>query len=191
MKLDVTELMSGRVPALDFDLTAGGDDLGEYSEMLPEGIVIDDDGIAVSGRVSNTGGCMLLSADITVDYSAPCDRCLESAHFETELTLERVISSAASAEERERIISEDEDEWDGVTDDLLYVSEGAIDITADVAEAISLELPFRHLCSEDCRGLCPICGKKLSDEHPGCEKPKEIDPRLKVLQKLLDSSEEM
>ncbi len=191
MKLDVTELMSGRVPALDFDLTAGAEDLGEYSEMLPEGIVIDDDGIAVSGRVSNTGGCMLLSADITVDYSAPCDRCLESAHFETELTLERVVSSAASAEEREWLISEDEEEWDGVTDDLLYVSEGAIDITADVAEAISLELPFRHLCSEDCRGLCPICGKKLSDGHPGCEKPKEIDPRLKVLQKLLDSSEEM
>lgn len=134
---------------------------------------------------------MTLSADITLCYSAPCDRCLEETVFETEFALDRVISSSASPEARERLISEDDEEWDGVTDDLLYVTDGSIDLAADIAEAISLELPMRHLCSDDCRGLCPVCGKKLTDEHPGCEKPKEIDPRLKVLQKLLDSSEEM
>jgi uncharacterized protein len=54
-----------------------------------------------------------------------------------------------------------------------------------------LELPFRHLCRENCRGLCQVCGKKLSDEHPGCEIKKEIDPRLAILQKLLEKPEEM
>lgn len=191
MKLDVTEILNGRVPFLDFDFTNGADALEQFADMLPDGITVPSDGISVCGRVSDTGGCMTLSADITVRYLAPCDRCLEESEHCIDFTLDRVITAAASPEARERLISEDDEEWDGVTDDLLYVSEGKIDIAADVAEAISLEIPFRHLCSEDCRGLCQVCGKKLSDEHPGCEKPKEIDPRLKVLQKLLDSSEEM
>lgn len=191
MKLDVTEILNGRVPSLDFEFSSGIDALEQFADMLPCDITVPDGGIDVCGRVSDTGGCMTLSADITVRYLAPCDRCLEVTEHSLEFTLERVISASASPEARERLISEDDEEWDGVTDDLLYVSDGAVDIAADVAEAISLELPFRHLCSEDCRGLCPLCGKKLSEEHTGCEKPKEIDPRLKVLQKLLDSSEEM
>ena len=134
---------------------------------------------------------MSLSCDVTVDYTCPCDRCLEECDYYVEFTFDRVISAAASPEDRERLISEDEEEWDGVTDDLIYVTDGAIDFTADLAEAISLEFPMRHLCDDNCRGLCPVCGKKITDEHPGCEIKKEIAPRLKVLQKLLDSSEEM
>jgi len=191
MKIDVTEILNGRVPFLEFEYTESVSALADFADMLPRDAVIPEDGINVCGRVSDTGGYMSLSADVSVSYSMPCDRCLEEADFVLDFTLDRVISAAASPEARERLISEDEEEWDGVTDDLIYVTDGTIDFSADLAEAISLEFPMRHLCDDDCRGLCPVCGKKISDEHPGCEIKKEIDPRLKVLQKLLDSSEEM
>ena len=191
MKIDVTEILNGRTSSLEFEYTEGIDALAEFAHMLPTEVSIPTDGIFVSGRVSDTGGYMSLEADVSVNYTVPCDRCLEEADFVLEFTLDRVISAAASPEARERLISEDEEEWDGVTDDLIYVTDGAIDFTEDLVEAISLEFPMRHLCDDNCRGLCPVCGKKISDEHPGCEIKKEIDPRLKVLQKLLDSSEEM
>ena len=134
---------------------------------------------------------MSLDAEVTVRYSAPCDRCLEETEYSFSFDLYRVVSASASPEARERDISEDEKAWDGVTDDLIYVSDGKIDLTSDLMEAISLEFPMRHLCSEDCRGLCPVCGEKISDEHPGCEAKKEIDPRLAILKKLLENSEEV
>ena len=39
---------------------------------------------------------------------------------------------------------------------------------------------------EDCKGLCPKCGKNLNQGDCGCV-VKEVDPRLAVLQKFLDS----
>jgi len=42
------------------------------------------------------------------------------------------------------------------------------------------------LCDEDCKGLCPKCGQDLNQGQCGCV-TKEIDPRLAVLQKFLDS----
>ena len=191
LRIDVTEILNGRLSFLEFEYTEGVSALADFADMLPADVTIPENGISVSGRVTDTGGYMSLSADVSVSYTAPCDRCLEETDFVLDFTLERVISAAASPEARERLISEDEEEWDGVTDDLIYVTDGAIDFTADLAEAISLEFPMRHLCDDNCRGLCPVCGKKITDEHPGCEIKKEIDPRLKVLQKLLDSSEEM
>ena len=129
---------------------------------------------------------MSLRAEVSVRYIAPCDRCLDETEHALAFTLERVVSAASSPESRERMIEEDEEEWDGVTDDLVYVINGRIDLTDDLAEALSLELPMRHLCSDDCRGLCPVCGKKITDDHTGCSPEKEIDPRLAILKKLLD-----
>ena len=189
MKIDVTDILNGRVSTLDFEYAVGADET--LAAMLPEGVVIPSDGIWVEGTVTSTGGYMSLSADITVDYTVPCDRCLDETAFYLEFAFDRVISAAASPEARERMISEDEEEWDGVTDDLIYVSNGCIDFTEDLAEAIVLEFPMRHLCDDNCRGLCQICGKKINEEHEGCIPKKEIDPRLKVLQKLLENSEEM
>lgn len=189
MKIDVTELMNGRFSSINFEYTASPEDCKNLAEMLPESVKLQEKGVFVSGTVSETGGYMSLHADVTVKYTAECDRCLDETEYTLCFPLDRVVSAAASPEARERMVTEDEEEWDGVTDDLIYVDGGKIDITEDISEAAALELPFRHLCSEDCRGLCPVCGKKLSEEHQGCETKKEIDPRLAILQKLLDKSE--
>ena len=189
MKIDVTEILSGRTHSLEFEYTDGAPEGSLLRDMLPPYVTVPEDGISVRGKVTDTGGYMSLSCDVTVDYTCPCDRCLEECDYYVEFTFDRVISAAASPEDRERLISEDEEEWDGVTDDLIYVSAGTIDFADDLAEAIVLELPMRHLCEDDCQGLCPVCGKKISAEHPACTPKKEIDPRLAVLQKLLDNSE--
>ena len=56
-------------------------------------------------------------------------------------------------------------------------------------EQIEMEFPVRFLCKDDCRGLCPKCGKNLNEGGCGCD-TKEIDPRLEPLKKLLAKMKE-
>jgi uncharacterized protein len=44
-----------------------------------------------------------------------------------------------------------------------------IDLTEGIREDIMLRLPLKNLCSEDCKGLCPQCGKNLNEGACGCE----------------------
>ena len=46
----------------------------------------------------------------------------------------------------------------------------------------------KHLCSEDCKGRCPLCGADLN-EGP-CQCKPAADPRFAVLAQLLDSTEQ-
>ncbi len=43
-----------------------------------------------------------------------------------------------------------------------------VEIGEDVRQEIILGLPFRILCSEDCKGICPICGVNRNDCECGC-----------------------
>ncbi|MFC1467154.1 DUF177 domain-containing protein [Verrucomicrobiota bacterium] len=43
-----------------------------------------------------------------------------------------------------------------------------LDVTEDVREAILLSLPLFPLCDEECKGLCPQCGKNLNKGPCGC-----------------------
>jgi uncharacterized metal-binding protein YceD (DUF177 family) len=81
-------------------------------------------------------------------------------------------------------------EWDGVTDDVLIAGDSRIIPDADVLEMIVLEIPPFALCSDDCPGLCPICGKHLKDGDCGCRAEKQINPKLEILRTLLEDQEE-
>jgi uncharacterized protein len=43
-----------------------------------------------------------------------------------------------------------------------------IDLTEGIREEIILNLPLKNLCSEECKGLCPRCGKDLNEGPCGC-----------------------
>jgi DUF177 domain-containing protein len=47
-------------------------------------------------------------------------------------------------------------------------------------EQILLALPLKAICREDCRGLCPHCGRNLNVEQCACAEPVE-DPRWSAL----------
>jgi len=43
-----------------------------------------------------------------------------------------------------------------------------IDFTSEIAEQIILGIPYKPLCREDCRGLCPKCGAELNLAECSC-----------------------
>lgn len=55
-----------------------------------------------------------------------------------------------------------------------------LDLGPVLADELILAEPMHPLCRPDCRGLCPVCGRRLDDgahEHPAVA----IDPRLAPL----------
>jgi len=193
MKLDITMVINGRQDRMPFTYTFSPDTACVITDipLLPEDVRIPEDGITVAGEVVAKGSYMTFTAQVDVKYVVPCSRCLDNIHETLSFTLFRTVRTGMPAAEDNM----DDDEWDGVLDDVLYVHDSHLYPDGDIVEQIVLELPMYQLCSPDCPGLCPYCGHKLSEGDCGCaakeaeKAKKEIDPRLAKLQKLLDKSE--
>ena len=193
MKLDITQVVNGRMDRMEFAYRFSPDTacVIDFAPLLPDDVSIQENGIAVSGEVVSKGGYMTFSADVNVEYTAPCSRCLEEIHEQLSFSLSRTVRTGAQMLQDDV----DDEEWDGVLEDVLYVHDSHLYPDGDIIEQIVLELPMYQLCSPDCPGLCPHCGRKLSEGDCDCaakeaeRAKKEIDPRLAKLQKLLDKSE--
>ncbi|MGN0543217.1 MAG: YceD family protein [Acutalibacteraceae bacterium] len=126
--------------------------------------------VRVSGSVGNHTGVVELSAKAEFVLDMNCDRCAKP------------IKLALTADVFHTLVTSLNDE---ANDELLLVNELRFDLDPLVTEDIFLELPSKFLCSEDCKGVCPKCGKDLNTGSCSCEK--EIDPRLAALKQLLDN----
>jgi len=62
----------------------------------------------------------------------------------------------------------------------LFLMSPVIDLHDVVLEQVNLTFPIKPLCSKDCRGLCPICGKSEKDGDCHCVTP-DSDSRLDKL----------
>ena len=188
MKLDVTQVLNGRLDAMPFSYRFSPEtaDLPEDAVELPEDLEIPADGILVEGEIYSVGGYLRLTAQVTAEYITPCARCLDPIRATMEFDLERTVRSGAAVE---TAYDDEDEEWDGVLEDVLYLNDSRVCADADILEQIVLELPLVSLCSADCKGLCSHCGKKIADGCGCAEKEaarKTIDPRMAKLQTLLD-----
>ena len=174
MAIDVRKILSGELNKLaishSFSLTDG--DFPFDTEV--DGVVFSKPAV-ITGEIVNMGGYISLDAVVSVEYDAECARCLKplSRSFETPLT-------GTVVRKGDLVNTAEED-----ADDYLEAVDGMLDIELAAAEQLMLEFPVRELCDEDCKGLCPKCGHDLNEGDCGCVK-KEIDPRLAILQKLLE-----
>ncbi len=58
-----------------------------------------------------------------------------------------------------------------------------IDISDDVRQSVVLAVPFKNICSESCKGLCPSCGTNLNEQPCTCTNAAS-DNRWDALRKL-------
>ncbi|MEG1862523.1 MAG: DUF177 domain-containing protein [Oscillospiraceae bacterium] len=66
-------------------------------------------------------------------------------------------------------------------------SDNILDVKQLVLQELTLAIPTVLVCSDDCQGLCPVCGRP-KEENCGCQS-QQIDPRLLILKQLLDNDE--
>ncbi len=157
---------------------------GEYNELaLDYSLLIEEpvegikfpEKISVVGSVKNMAGYITLMLDANVRYQTSCARCLTP------------IEATKSISFNKTVITNTEDFQDTENDDYIVSEDGYIDSDEALIEQIILELPLRHLCKDDCKGLCPKCGADLNVKECGCD-TSEPDPRFDVLRKLLEKN---
>ncbi len=128
----------------------------------------------VSGRVDRTGVDVRVRGHLQAQITAPCDRCLElvALPVDRQFDLYYTKSDAETADVGERELQ--------LGDlDFGFLDDEEIDLDELVREQLTLSLPVRVLCREDCRGLCPQCGTDLNRGICDCRPP--IDPRWQAL----------
>lgn len=153
--------------------------LDENAEQLGFAVA----GVTVSGLVRaeidimQGDGVYYCSGEAACDAQIECSRCLEPYPVNLRGDIEFSIQEVTD----ERQVRPDE-----IPDTELLVPFHAaqVDITAPVREALVLEIPLKPLCSEDCRGLCPLCGVNRNLERCRCV-ARESDSRWEALRNLL------
>ncbi len=122
----------------------------------------------INGEIVNQAGEFFLTAQVSGKFETACARCGKTAEQEFSFEL------------NEKLIKE----GSGSTDEDAVVFLGnEIDVADLAVNAFLMEAPGRFLCKEDCKGLCPICGKDRNVEACSCE-DENIDPRFEILNNL-------
>lgn len=153
---------------------------GEYQfdgELLPANLGLPQEKfslpIAVSVNLDKRGGNYYIKILAVATGSFSCDRCLNG--FERQLSGEATIVYTENTE----LFADGEDE------DLRFVprSGDEIDLAGDIRDAALLMIPIKLLCSDDCKGLCPVCGANKNEAPCSCD-ARRIDSRWETLRKL-------
>lgn len=155
MKLFRTELTQGftdrlfDIPVEDIDakdIRFTGDTIPCVLSVLPE------------------AGGFKINGHLTIDFQETCDRCLDE--FEDSHQADFVLWLSGD----ETITSADET--------IIYFPETqeTIEMNPALRDIVLVEFPMKHLCREDCKGLCSRCGKNLNKDICDCEPFQEDNP---------------
>ncbi len=171
MLIDLSAILRGEIRELPLEGEIFPDAAPYGIEYLP--------GARISGVITGSAGLVSLTSRVSVPYRGECARCLDTVEAVLEFDFNRTIVTEGTVSDD--VLEEKADEY-------LVVKRGILEPDDAIAESVFLELPSRLLCSENCRGLCPKCGKKMTGDECGCA-PREIDPRWNQLRKLLEDDE--
>lgn len=162
----VFDIRSVEAKAVQVDAELSPDD-----PVWQEGDPVPAHPLRVTGRLSAAGtGRFYWHGRLEGDVSMDCRRCLTeaSAHVQDE---SHVIFAEEGSEE-----AEDPDVY--VLDERAH----QLDLRPVIREQWLLNVPSFVVCRDDCKGICPTCGKDLN-EGP-CDCPASRDARWDALRKL-------
>jgi uncharacterized protein len=155
LQIDLRELARGPVE-MRADL-AGTDPLFEGLEVTLA------EPVRVAGRLQDAGdGRFYWRASLRSRMVGECRRCLAPVPVPIVADVDALFSQDPDA-------LEDPSSYPLARDALV------IDLRPAVREELLLAVPRWVVCREDCRGLCPRCGKDLNAGACGCPAP--VDPR--------------
>jgi uncharacterized protein len=135
----------------------------------------------LTGRTTKMGTEVLVQAHFTMPLTSQCKRCLKTVTLDEPVELTRTYVPAGKQKApREHKGEESEGSFDpGLVDEDTY-SGKELDLAPAIREQMLLSMPLAPLCDEECKGLCPACGKDLNEGECGCDRT-AIDPRWAAL----------
>ena len=153
--INISDILDGKIKEKSFEETLSMDAI-----ELHGNVVELKDKSPVSLKVSNNGqGRANVSFEFTCTITLPCDRCLQPVSNDINVSGEVSVRTKDCTIE-DGTEDEDSDFLDGysLNEDELILSE------------ISMAIPVKVLCKEDCKGICSICGSNLNEGECGCDR---------------------
>jgi len=128
--------------------------------------------VKVEGTIRNVDGRFEVEAKGEIDVLLNCGRCLKCIEYRLDFDINEIYTNTGNDEEAETF------------------SGSTIELDSVVERSILFNLPMKIVCSEDCKGLCHICGKDLNEGDCGCD-TSYINPKFESLRSLFKCDEEV
>lgn len=165
MKIDVSDLLKKRAGKKEIHLV-----INELELFVSNKEIQCKKPVELDGVITLTGNILNLDCLVNTELTLQCSRCMEKFSYPLKFEIHEKFSNDPG----------DEDEI------IIFLDSDNIDITEVIENNIIITLPFKLLCSEDCKGLCQHCGINLNVGKCNCD-DKDIDPRLAKLKDLFST----
>ncbi|MGE5593623.1 MAG: YceD family protein [Betaproteobacteria bacterium] len=174
MRVDVSTIKDIKGATIEADLREAVGSVGAAGRELEL-----SEPAEVHVRVTNTGhGTLLVQGEARARARATCDRCLAPFDLEIISDFERQYVKGHEGAQPSRSPG-----GEGRGDDVREYQGDFVDIGSDVRESLSLAVPMKLVCTDECKGLCPSCGKNLNGGPCDCPVT-SYDARLTALSDL-------
>ena len=121
-----------------------------------------------------------IEGSVELTFRTKCDRCLKEVPTSLTLQFDRTVTSP----DVERTEDSDDD------DDMVYMEGYQLNVETFVYDEILQNWPMKILCREDCKGICPVCGKNRNEVDCGCD-TFVPDPRMAAIQDIFNANKEV
>lgn len=160
------------------------------ADIPDEGLIIDVqdkmtvEDVSLSSPVTAQLSVNKVAAEIVItgrlktEMELQCSRCLKDFRQGLDIPVNVVYHPVEDAAGERHALKDDEL-------DMGFYEGEELDLQELLKEQILLNTQMKPLCNEQCKGICPKCGKDLNTGQCNCSR-KEIDPRLEVLKNFLE-----
>jgi uncharacterized protein len=133
----------------------------------------------ITGMVdlSKHGHDILVRGHLSGHLELTCGRCLTSFTHPVDTDFDLLLAP------KPETAAPEEEELGPADLDMDYYTGEVVDLESLLKEQIILMIPFKPLCDEACKGLCPQCGADLNRETCHC-RPEAVNSPFADLAKL-------
>lgn len=133
-----------------------------------------DTPVQVKIELYKAGDKYVLDGALSGGLQVVCDRCLEAYHRELRTAFRVFLALPLPETDQTEIeLAEKDLEID-------FIRGEEIDLDEIIREQIYLSLPMKSLCSQNCQGLCPVCGSNLNAGNCKCHREQGHPAFLKL-----------
>lgn len=147
MVADLRQIFNTTGAKKEFDYSIPGEEFPKNDSYTFDGDV------KVFGSFYNRADVVHLDYSVKFTLNIVCDRCLLEMKRDYDFDFKRIVVKTVNKENDEYIIAEND----------------KVDLNEIALSDLLLSLPTKMLCSDDCAGLCPVCGCDWNESECNCQ----------------------
>jgi len=132
------------------------------NESLLESDSIFKKDVSYSITLVRDGEKIKVSGTVKTELAVRCVKCLEYFDLDINSKFDTILYPLNLVDFSYSSLREEEMEY-------IFYSNGKIDVERLILEQINLNIPYKTICSRDCKGICPMCGSNLNYEKCKCD----------------------